>query len=143
MKIRQEVFDKISAVANSMNLEIGGILGSSENGIVTDMIADLPDNAVGCKFDYSPNIDFLNSQIENWSENNIVFLGLFHTHFSGSKNLSDADVEYIKAIMNASKGIVEYLYFPLFTLPNNELTVYKAYFNDADISVDKDELIIV
>lgn len=143
MKIRQEVFDKISAVANSMNLEIGGILGSSENGIVTDMIADLPDNAVGCKFDYSPNIDFLNAQIENWSENNIVFLGLFHTHFSGSKNLSDADVEYIKAIMNASKGIVEYLYFPLFTLPNNELTVYKAYFNDADISVDKDELIIV
>ncbi|MBQ8767720.1 MAG: hypothetical protein IJZ16_13065 [Clostridia bacterium] len=143
MKIRQEVFNKISTVANSMSLEIGGILGSSENGIVTDMIADLPDNVVGCKFDYSPNIDFLNAQIENWSENNIVFLGLFHTHFSGSKNLSDADVEYIKAIMNASKGIVEYLYFPLFTLPNNELTVYKAYFNDADIVIDKDELIIV
>lgn len=143
MKIRQEVYDKISAVANSMNLEIGGILGSSKNGIVTDMVADLPDNAVGCKFDYSPNIDFLNTQIENWSENNIDFLGLFHTHFSGSKNLSDADVEYIKAIMNASKGIVEYLYFPLFTLPDNELTVYKAYFNDADIAVDKDELIII
>ncbi len=143
MKIRQEVYDKISAVANSMNLEIGGILGSSKNGIVTDMVADLPDNAVGCKFDYSPNIDFLNTQIENWSENDIDFLGLFHTHFSGSKNLSDADVEYIKAIMNASKGIVEYLYFPLFTLPDNELTVYKAYFNDADIAVDKDELIII
>ena len=95
MKIRQEVYDKISAVANSMNLEIGGILGSSKNGIVTEMVADLPDNAVGCKFDYSPNIDFLNTQIENWSENDIDFLGLFHTHFSGSKNLSDADLESI------------------------------------------------
>lgn len=143
MKIRQEVYDKISAVANSMNLEIGGILGSSKNGIVTEMVADLPDNAVGCKFDYSPNIDFLNTQIENWSENDIDFLGLFHTHFSGSKNLSDADLEYIKAIMNVSKGIVECLYFPIFTLPDNELTVYKAYFNGADVAVDKDKLIIV
>ncbi len=143
MKIRQEIFDKIYAVANSMNMEMGGILGSTQDGIVTDMIADLADDAVGCKFEYSPNIDFLNTQIEIWAENDIDFLGLFHTHFSGSKNLSDADFEYIKAIMNASKGIVECLYFPIFTLPDNELTVYKACFNGADVAVDKDELIIV
>lgn len=143
MKIRQEVIDNIAAVANSKNLEIGGILGSSKNGVITDMIEDLPLNKVGCRFDYYPNIDFLNTQIESWDENGIDFLGLFHTHFSGSKNLSDADKEYINAIMNASKGIVEYLYFPLFTLPDNELTVYKAYFNDDNIVVDKDELIIV
>jgi hypothetical protein len=143
VKIQQEVFNKIFAVANSINLEIGGILGSSKNGIITDVVADIPENVVGCRFDYSPNIAFLNKQIENWAENDIEFLGLFHTHFSGSKNLSEADVEYIKAIMNVSRGLVEYLYFPLFTLPDNELTVYKAYFNDVDIVVDKEELIIV
>lgn len=143
MKIRQKVIDNIAAVANSINLEIGGILGSSKDGVITDMIEDLPLNKVGCKFDYSPNIDFLNMKIEIWAENDIEFMGIFHTHFSGSKNLSDADIEYIKEIMLSSKGIVEYLYFPLFTLPDNELTVYKAYFNNANIVVDKDELIIV
>ena len=143
MKIRQEVIDNIVAVANSKKLEIGGILGSSKNGIITDMVADLPDNVVGCKFEYSPNIDFLNTQIENWAENDIDFFGIFHTHFSGSKNLSDADIAYINAIMNASKEFVEYLYFPLFTQPDNELTAYKAYFKDGEVVVDKDELDII
>lgn len=143
MRITKDVLKKIEEIAYSKDIEIGGILGVKNNNVVSYVVADLPDNAIGCKFDYSPNIDFLNAQIEIWSENDIDFLGLFHTHFSGSKNLSDADFEYIKAIMNASKGIVECLYFPIFTLPDNELTVYKAYFNGADVAVDKDELIIV
>ena len=143
MRITKDVLKKIEEIAYSKDIEIGGILGVKNNNVVSYVVADLPDNAIGCKFDYSPNIDFLNTQIEIWSENDIDFLGLFHTHFSGSKNLSDADFEYIKAIMNASKGIVECLYFPIFTLPDNELTVYKAYFNGADVAVDKDELIIV
>ena len=142
MKIEQEIVDNISAVANSKPLEIGGILGSSKDNVITDMITDLSSDAVKCRFEYYPNTDFLNTQIENWAENGIEFLGFFHTHFSGSKNLSDADIEYIKSIMIGSKGVVEYLYFPLFTLPDNELTVYKAYFYGDEIVIDKDELII-
>ncbi len=107
------------------------------------MIEDLPSVTAGCRFEYYPNIEFLNAQIENWSENCIEFLGLFHTHFSGSKNLSDADIKYIKTIMLDSADMVKHLYFPIFTLPNNELTVYIAYFEGNDIIIDKDEAVIV
>ena len=142
MKIQQEIVDNISAVANSKFLEIGGILGSYKDGVITDMITDLSSGAGKCRYEYYPDTDFLNTQIETWAENGIEFLGFFHTHFLGSKNLSDADIEYIKSIMFDSKDIVEYLYFPLFTLPDNELTVYRAYFYGDEIVIEKDELII-
>lgn len=143
MKMTKEVLKKIEKIACSKNVEIGGILGSKDDDVISCVVADMPDYSTMCRFDYYPNIAFLNKQIESWADDGIAFGGLFHTHFSGSKNLSDADIEYIKEIMLSSKGIVEYLYFPLFTLPDNELTVYKAYFNNANIVVDKDELIIV
>lgn len=143
MKIKKEIFDKISAVANSKNLEIGGIIGSSKDGIVTDMVADFSSNTVECRFEYYPNIKFLNAQIEKWAENGVDFLGLFHTHFSGSKNLSYADKEYINEIMISSKDIIDFLYFPIFTLPNNELNIYKAYFEGEKLIILNDELIII
>lgn len=143
MKIRQKVIDNISAIANSKNLEFGGILGGTEDRIITDMVADLPPDTVGCRFEYCPNTEFLNAQIEEWAETDIDFLGIFHTHFSGSRNLSDADKEYIEAIMTGAKDIVEYLYFPIFTLPDNELNVYKAYFEDEEMIIKKDELVII
>ena len=43
----------------------------------------------------------------------------------------------------ASKGIVEYLYFPLFILPDNELTVYKARYIGEEIAIEKDTLNVI
>lgn len=143
MKINKEILDSISAVANSNRSEIGGIIGSAANGIITDMVPDVFAEAGNCRFEYYPNIDFLNSQIEQWVKNSIEFLGLFHTHFSGSRNLSEADIKYIKAIMESAKGIVERLYFPVFTLPDNELYAYKAYLVGEKIIIQKDILEIV
>lgn len=143
MKIKQEIVENIAAVANSDFSEIGGILGSSKDGVITDMAADLSSNSVKCRFEYYPDTDYLNAQIETWAENDIKFFGFFHTHFSGSMNLSDADIKYIESIMIGSKSVVEYLYFPIFTLPDNELTVYKACFYEDEIVIFKDELIII
>lgn len=143
MIITKDVLKKIEEIAHSKDVEVGGILGMKTNDVVSCFVADLPQNGVGCRFDYSPNIDFLNTQIEKWAENDIRFIGLFHTHFSGSKNLSDADIEYIKLIMLNSKDIVEQLYFPLFTLPDNILTVYKAYFDGDETVIKVDELVII
>ena len=143
MIITKDVFKKIEKIAHSKDVEIGGILGMKTNNVVSYFVADLPENGFGCRFDYSPNIDFLNTQIEKWAENDIQFIGLFHTHFSGSKNLSYADIEYVKEIMMASKGIAECLYFPLFTLPDNELTAYKACYNGEEIVIGKDTLNVI
>lgn len=143
MKIKKEIVDKIAHIANNKNSEIGGILGASADGVITDMIPDLPEESEMCRFEYYPNVDFLNRKIEEWAKDDIDFAGLFHTHFSGSKSLSDADEVYIKAIMDCAKEISQCLFFPIFTLPDNELTVYKAYFSNEKIVIEKDELVIV
>lgn len=143
MKIKKEIVDKIAHIANNKNSEIGGILGTSADGVITDMIPDLPEENTMCRFEYYPNVDFLNEKIEEWATDDIDFAGLFHTHFSGSKNLSEADKVYINAIMDRAKEISKCLFFPIFTLPDNELTVYKACFSNDEIVIEKDELVIV
>lgn len=143
MKITETVLKQIESIASSKSFEIGGILGTEDNDIISFIIPDLPDGFVGCRFEYFPNTDFLNEQIEKWAENRIDFCGLFHTHFSGSTTLSDTDKEYIKAIMLSAEGISEQLYFPVFTLPDNKLTAYKACFEKEDVIIDIDELIVV
>jgi len=143
MKIHKQVIKNISSAVMGNDSEIGGILGSSENGIITDMILDRASNTSCHRFEYRPDTIYLNDQIMNWSERGIDFYGIFHTHFSGSKNLSDADSEYIREIMRCAEGIVEHLYFPIYTLPDNELTVYKAYFDKEEIKIVKDDLTVV
>lgn len=143
MIIKENILDKISKISNSNDSEIGGILGSSKNEIITDMIEDIPVETESFRFEYHPNISLLNKKIEEWAENNIVFSGIFHTHFSGAHMLSDVDTEYIKALMNNVRGVIDYLYFPVFTMPDNKLNVYKAYFLSDKIIIDKDELSVV
>lgn len=143
MKITETVLNEIENIANSKNFEIGGILGTKDNDVISFIVPDLPDKSDGCRFEYFPNIDFLNEQIEKWADEEISLCGLFHTHFSGSTTLSDADKEYIKAIMFSAKGICDCLYFPIFTLPDNKLTAYKAYYEQEKIIINKDEVIIV
>lgn len=140
MKIKKEVFEQISIIANREICETGGILGSSESEIVTDIVPDLHDKTQASRFEYHPNILFLNEEIKKWSQQNIEFLGMFHIHFIGSCNLSQADICYIESIMNSLKGEVEFLYFPIYVLPCNELYVYKAYFKKDEIIICKDEL---
>lgn len=143
MKIKKEIVDKIAHIANNKNSEIGGILGASADRVIIDMIPDLPEESEMCRFEYHPNVEFLNEKIEEWAKDGIEFAGLFHTHFSGSKSLSDADKVYINAIMECAKEISQCLFFPIFTLPDNELTAYKADFLNDEIVIEKDELVII
>lgn len=143
MKIKKNVVDVICAAATEQSCEIGGILGSAEIGMITDFIIDKPDNNRQNKFAYHPNVFFLNRQIKEWANRNIAFAGILHTHFFNSRELSQADVEYIKKIMQCGFGLVEHLYFPVFTLPESVLTVFKASYSENNIEIVKDELQIV
>lgn len=143
MIITKNALEHIFKIANSKKVELGGILGTDNNEIISRIVTDSSENSFTCKFDYYPNIDFLNKEIESWAKQGISFMGIFHTHFSGCKNLSDADKKYIKEIMICSKGITEHLYFPVFTLPDNELNVYKASFKGKEVIIQNDKLMIV
>lgn len=129
--------------ANGESNEIGGILGSDKDGIITDIILDKPVENAKRRDKYYPNVGYLNKEIEMWSKAGKDFLGIFHTHFAGSTALSVADKEYIKKIMFSVKESVKYLYFPIYTLPNQILTAYKAFFEKDKLIIIRDELDIV
>lgn len=143
MIVKREIIDKIANAAKGQKSEIGGILGSRQDGTVTEIAVDLPNERTLCRFEYYPDVAFLNSKIEEWASRDIDFIGIFHTHFGGSKSLSKGDEVYIKAIMECAKNISDCLLFPIFTLPDNEMTVYKACFLNDSIIIDKEELSIV
>ncbi|MBU5477693.1 hypothetical protein KQI69_00565 [Eubacterium sp. MSJ-13] len=104
--------------------ETGGIIGG-KNQEITEYWVD--DDAVSkgkymCR--YTPNVDVMNEKIHKWSEKNIDFLGIFHTHYFGIRTLSKGDIEYMYKIMNVMPLSVKVLYFPIIVFPEKEMILY-------------------
>ena len=139
MKILQQVYDAIILQLPEKPPEIGGILGGID-GVVTEYVIDkvaLSDDRKCCS--YEPNINYLNSKIQKWEENEIKFMGIFHTHFGGSSNLSSGDKEYIRNIMNDMPAGVDCLWFPIAVLPERKFISYKVE-RGVRIKISKDEI---
>lgn len=121
MKIEARVYSDILKKCISPPPEMGGILGEMD-GVVTHYALDrgLPGNHYD---EYIPDVNYLNEIIAEWSDCNIEFCGLFHTHFKDGDRLSNADKKYIYQIMQSTK--CEFLYFPLI-IPDRTMIAYKA-----------------
>lgn len=126
MKIISKIYKELLCSADNLVFETGGILGSADGETITDFVLDkLHKKAKSCCV-YYPNVEFLNEQINNWSENGIRFMGVFHNHFAGVKTLSEGDKKYIKKIMSVMPTEIKKLYFPIIVLPEKELVCYTA-----------------
>lgn len=142
MIILKNTLELLNKCIKDIRFECGGILGSSQNRIIDNVILDNAGNQNGMRCSYAPNVDFLNDCILRWQQENICFWGVFHTHFAGVKTLSEADKKYIKVIMNAMPEEIEYLYFPIFVLPDRKLVGYVAKRSFDDIEIEPDDIFI-
>lgn len=140
MKIDCSVLDAINAFVSDYPPETGGILGSSDGKCVDKLVMDIPLKTSTRPCSYSPNVDFLNENIKIWQEQNVSFMGIFHTHFVGVKTLSCGDKKYINAIMAAMPDNIEQLYFPVFVLPDRTLVCYKAQRTCNEVEISSEEL---
>lgn len=102
--------------------EVGGIIGGNNNEITEYWIDAVSVNGCMCK--YSPNIKQINEKIEQWNDNKISFLGMFHTHYFGVRTLSKGDIEYMREIMRTMPSCIEILYFPIVVFPEKEMIIY-------------------
>ncbi|MBQ8540091.1 MAG: hypothetical protein IJ435_01320 [Clostridia bacterium] len=142
MKISTVAYNHLNSLIRASPPETGGILGSNDGDVITDIVLDIPsETTYTCA--YSPNVTFLNTCISNWQSNGKHFKGVFHSHFFGIKTPSAADKEYIINIMHAMPDSITELYFPIFVLPNRELICYKAIRADLDIQLTQDALEII
>lgn len=142
MRILKSVIDAIDSLVSEQPPETGGILGSHDNELIDELVMDEPNPRTIKNCSYTPNISFLNQNIELWQSNNINFKGLFHTHYYGIKTLSCGDKKYINEIMCGLPKCIQYLYFPIFVLPNRELICYNAIRGNKAILIEEEPLII-
>lgn len=140
MRITRKAMNYIHSNIGGLPPETGGILGSRDGNIITHVVMDKQEDETQYMCCYSPNIEFLNFCVEGWQQEDILFKGIFHTHFAGVRSLSFADREYITNIMNAMPTEIKDLYFPIYVLPNRELVVYRASRRNTEIYIEKDFL---
>lgn len=111
MKITKAVLHDICEELCIVPPEKGGIIGSI-NGIVCDYCMD--DGTVQAeRYAYVPNVENLNSVIDQWSDKGICFAGMFHSHPYPQTELSSADREYIETIMGVMPDSILELHFPV------------------------------
>lgn len=141
MNILTSVYQYILNSVPAVPPEIGGILGSVD-GVVCECQIDTG-HCTSCGCYYSPNVDILNNTIKNWQGAGILFHGIFHTHFFGVQTLSDGDIAYIDAILQAMPTYIGELYFPIVVLPEKLMVSYLAIRNGKTVEIKNDELNIV
>lgn len=141
MNISADICQRILNSVPTAPPEIGGILGSM-NGIICQCRIDTGCSD-GCGCFYSPDVEALNDTIRHWQQRGILFCGIFHTHFFGVKTLSDGDIAYINAILQAMPACISELYFPLVVLPDRQIVPYLATRDGNTVKIKSEELTIV
>lgn len=140
MKIRRYIYFKIVNSCPAVPPESGGILGGKSD-IITVFASDI--GIAGNGYDeYIPNTEKLNQIISDWNEIGIEFFGIYHSHFPGGEELSNADKKYIAKIMEAVAEFKNELYFPL-VFPGKKIIVYKAKFDGNEVSFIKDDVNLI
>lgn len=142
MTITSDLLEIINRSIADYPPESGGILGSGNGEIIDNVVFDIPDHesSMGCA--YSPDVDFLNKSIKQWSGDGIRFMGIFHTHFYGVQTLSCADKHYIDTIMQAMPEEINCLYFPVYVLPERKFVGYSATRKSGCVEIQQEILYI-
>jgi hypothetical protein len=138
--VEERVYRLITESAKESDTEIGGILGG--DGHVINRCCIDKGKGVKCKCSYIPDVIYLNRVIADWAKDNIMFMGIYHTHFFNVATLSDGDISYIEKIVNAMPDYIEKVYFPVISLPELIFTVYVARKLPGKISIEKVDSII-
>lgn len=95
--------------------EMGGILGSTTNKIITAYYHDITGSTTATN--YTPDINALNCVIRQWYIRGIDFIGFVHSHSASKKNLSLVDIRYAEKIKRCC-GLTEI--FMLLFIPNDQ-----------------------
>ncbi len=140
--IKKDILEKLDNQIGDEPPEIGGILGKDKRNIITEIAFDHP-AVITHPCSYYPNVNYLNGIIKEWNDNGIEFAGMFHTHFSDVETLSVGDKVYIRKILSSMPAGIKELYFPIYTLPERKLVLYRAYLIEDKLIINKEHFNII
>ena len=140
MKITREIYNSILQKCSGFSVETGGIIGG-KNNIISEFEFDMGTNS-STEWNYYPDVERLNSCIENWQNEDVEFYGIIHSHFQDTQQLSFGDGMYIQKIMLSMPAHINHLYFPI-VLPQREIIAFRAIRLESEINIIKDDIKIV
>lgn len=140
MTIQEKVYEKIIKALPEHPPEFGGLLGGKDNIICT---AELDHGVSREMCGYAPDVCRLNDVIKKWHQEDICFMGIFHTHFFHVRTLSEPDKKYIIEILGAMPKHITALYFPIAVLPEREIIPYIAVRKNPDVLIQEDKIVIL
>ena len=127
----------LSEIENSIGCiipETGGII-AEKDGIICRFVYDIKGSSSSTI--YCPNVEFLNSVINDLYEDNIHFCGIVHSHGNSDFTLSKKDIDFARAILSNNQDILREVYFPIVSpkTANNKFTIraYKIDYNSVKI----------
>lgn len=141
MRIKKEAYYKLLK-CQQVPPEIGGILVGSKK-IVDTVVFDVSQvHSIGVGIRYKPNTKYLNEQLFMFDNKGKAFMGMFHTHAYQWESLSNADVQYIRTIMNKMPIGIDELFFPI-VFPSKKIKSYIAKRGKYQIEIYEDEIELV
>lgn len=141
MTIKKQAVEKLWRLNTYSDNEIGGVLGSTDNQIID--VIQFDETSVHNAYSYSPNTKYLNAILLEWNRRGIAFMGMFHSHLFGIKQLSEKDKCYIKKILSSIHAENTTLYFPILVLPSQEIITYAGKKSSDGITIFKEDVKII
>ena len=116
MEISKEIFSEIINKVGNNDYETGGILGSKDLKHVTHFCFDK--YGYSTEVSYTPNVEYINAVLDNWTKEQIYFIGIVHSHVDNSSP-SCADIAYAGEILKTLPHL-ENFYIPIITKTNDK-----------------------
>lgn len=143
MVMKEAAFRAMLEVCPSAPPEVGGLLGSTEKGVV-DWICFDAGAPRKDRNQYVPDTGILNAVLTAWEDEGIRFVGIWHTHPAAQAGLglSVDDRSYIAKIQQAMPEKVAGLNFPVVIPENQTMEVFWARKGEAGIVIEPEALVV-
>ena len=141
MKIQKKVYQDLmqQLCTGAARREVGGIIGGC-GGCVTAFFLDC-NTLSSHPCCYMPDVAKLNTVIQAWNQDSILFMGVFHTHYHAD-SLSSQDQRYAQAILAAAaRAEIRTVYFPVISLEKGRMAIYNG--DSATFLIQEDTLEIM
>ena len=111
MYILKRTLEEILDVIGSHPIESGGIIGYKDECICSFIF----DDSFVSQYEYRPNVEYLNDEIQKWNSEGISFCGIVHSHLYGFNFPSESDRIYAHNLFTFGTNITKLL-FPIVTI---------------------------
>lgn len=120
--------DIINTIGNRF-CESGGLLGSSKDGVIDSYYFD--EGKINLTDKYVPKVETMNVVLEEWSERNIKFIGIIHSHLEDAA-ISSKDIIMARKIL-AINDSLESVLMPVYTLKDKKIRWYEIDSNKLNL----------